>query len=60
MESPEFDSDLPLLAFGMEPLQHVDWEALMEAGVLPAMALGAERRFRGPRSLAAQHLCGPR
>ena len=49
MEIDELDGDLPLLAFGMEPPPHVDWEALMEAGVVPAMVLGAERRSSGPR-----------
>ena len=49
MESSELDGDLPLLAYLLEPRPHVDWETLMEAGVVPAILLGEERRTSGPR-----------
>lgn len=45
----EQDHDLPVIAIDMNPRVQVQWESLMNDGVVPALILGAERRSRGPR-----------
>jgi hypothetical protein len=43
------DFDLPLVGAREAPRVQIDWEAMMEVGTQPALLLGAERRWRGPR-----------
>jgi hypothetical protein len=45
----ERDHDLPLLAIELEPHVGLQWESLMDDGVVPGLLLGAERRHRGRR-----------
>ena len=45
----EQDHDLPVLAIEINPRVQLQWESLMDDGVVPALILGAERRMRGPR-----------
>src|SRR5690242_19050185 len=47
--APENDQGLPLLALRAGEFHHVDWESLMDDGVLPSMLLGVERRVSEPR-----------
>ena len=46
---PAMEHDLPVLAATLAPTVRVDWAPLLEAGVTPSLALGAERRLGGPR-----------
>jgi hypothetical protein len=46
---PPVDHDLPVLAMEQDPPHRPEWESLLEAGVQPALVLGAERRTRGRR-----------
>ena len=41
--------DLPVLAADESPAVTIDWDAMMAAEVQPALILGAERRWQGPR-----------
>ena len=43
------EHDLPVLGATLAPTGRIDWGPLMEEGVTPSVALGAERRLRGPR-----------
>lgn len=44
------DHDLPILATEERTVgESPDWETLLAAGVQPAQALGAERRWQGRR-----------
>ena len=43
------DHDLPVLAAQENPHLQLEWESLMNDGIVPALVLGAERRSRGPR-----------
>jgi hypothetical protein len=43
------DHDLPVLASEEAPTHRVDWEALMQDGVQPALLVDGERRSRGRR-----------
>ena len=43
------DHDLPVLAAQENPHLHLEWESLMNDGIVAALVLGAERRSRGPR-----------
>ena len=43
------DHDLPLLAAAHELPRPTAWEPLLEAGIEPALVLGAERRWSGKR-----------
>ena len=45
----EQDHDLPVLAAEEHPRPNVDWETLLPTGMQPALALGAERRWKGSR-----------
>ena len=42
----EQDHDLPVIALDMNPRVQVQWESLMNDGIVPALVLGAERRSR--------------
>ena len=42
-------SDLPVLALEENPRHIPAWDELLAQGVEPALVLGAERRYRGPR-----------
>lgn len=43
------EHDLPVLGATFAPPVRIDWAPLLESGVVPSLALGAERRLRGPR-----------
>ena len=47
--APENDQGLPLVALRADEIHHLDWEPLIDLGVVPSLALGAERRANGPR-----------
>jgi hypothetical protein len=40
------DHDLPVLGMELDPPHRPEWESLLDAGVQPALLLGAERRLR--------------
>lgn len=48
-EAPATEHDLSLLAFERDLPPPPRWDELLDQGMPPCLALGAERRTRGPR-----------